>query len=78
MTALLTFSIPARLFHFLHFLTFFASLAAVELFSKLPTFDFRYFVITMASTFIPGRNTALSGGIGSSTIFTGILCTTFT
>jgi len=30
-----------------------------------------YLVIAVATTFIPGRKIALSGGIGSSTIFTG-------
>ena len=38
----------------------------------------RQFVNAVATTFIPGRKIALSGGIGSSTIFTGTRCTTFT
>src|ERR1700739_1199106 len=37
-----------------------------------------YFVITVASTFMPGRSTATSGGMGSRTIFTGMRCTTLT
>lgn len=37
-----------------------------------------YLVMMVATTFIPGRKTAFSGGIGSSAIFTGIRCTTFT
>ena len=37
-----------------------------------------YSVTTVASTFMPGRRMALSCGIGSSTIFTGTRCTTFT
>jgi hypothetical protein len=48
------------------------NLGAVYLYSIL------YLVITVAPTFIPGRNTALSAEIGSSTIFTGMRCTTFT
>ncbi len=37
-----------------------------------------YFVIIVASTFIPGRRILLPPGIGSNMIFTGIRCTTFT
>jgi hypothetical protein len=46
----------------------------------IPVFDVQstYFVITVASTFIPGRSTATSGEILSTMIFTGMRCTTFT
>ena len=35
-------------------------------------------VMMVASTFMPGRRMLLPPGIGSSTIFTGMRCTTFT
>ena len=37
-----------------------------------------YFVMMVASTFMPGRRMLLPPGIGSSTIFTGMRWTTFT
>src|SRR5256885_298253 len=37
-----------------------------------------YSVTMVASTFMPGRRIALSGEMGSNTIFTGMRCTTFT
>src|SRR5262249_34131414 len=36
------------------------------------------FEMTVATTFMPGRRTAFSCGMGSRTIFTGTRCTTFT